>query len=156
MKKYSRQFAASVIASVRRRLGPTAGLRLSLVFLYVVTIALAIVLASRAASASVEVSLIAAIIGIALSHWVLVRFEQKVSSHARLISDVTHDLRNSLAIMKMTGEVQMLRGNEMTGEESRRFIENEMRELSRMQSTLERLTGHVFSQKRTRANISRS
>lgn len=61
-------------------------------------------------------------------------------SEAKLISDVAHDLRNSLASMKLSGEVYLLRNDDITPEEFRSFIEGELKELDRMQKTIERLS----------------
>ncbi len=151
MKRYLRQFAESATGYVPKLAdseSPIVGIRLSLAFLYIVVVIAMVCMAFYPAHiVSLAVTLVMAIAGIIVSQLALARFDQSVVKYARLISDVSHDLRNSLAVMKMTSEVELLRGAEMTPEDSRRFIEGKLHELDRMQKIIERLTGHSLTRK---------
>src|SRR5258708_5172117 len=153
MKRYLRQFAESATGYVPKLAdseSPIVGIRLSLAFLYIVVVIAMVCMAFYPAHiVSLAVTLVMAIAGIIVSQLALARFDQSVVKYARLISDVSHDLRNSLAVMKMTSEVELLRGAEMTPEDSRRFIEGKLHELDEASRVLGR---HLSDRKTPRLN----
>lgn len=153
MKKYWRQFAEWGTGSEPRARGAIAGIRLSLGFLYGVAAALAVFVVPRIialigsgdSSMTLQavffmVPILVTIPGILLSHRAFARAKRDIHTHIRLISDITHDLRNSLAVMKMTGEVALMKDGDLSADESRQFIVDALEELDRMKKTIERIT----------------
>lgn len=156
MKKYLRQFAESVTGSAHNgQEARLTGIRLSLGFFYVVALALMLALSERIItlfgrgdSASLArafvllVPIVLSIVGIVVSHVMLARDKREAREHAKMLSDVAHDLRNSLAVMKMTSEVTLMRDDALSPEETKEFIEGELAELDRMLRTIERLSAN--------------